>query len=117
MRLPTFSSLLCLAGLISLPVSAFEGDPNIKSIPVCALCGLFTTNTEILTMAPIAPNPQSFSGMNGPLLLLLLLLSTEEKLSRTNDLLDVLLTHATAISRFRFPKPLVRLRRGYRGPR
>lgn len=35
MRLPTLSSLLCLAGLASLPVNAYEGDdPNIKSIPV-----------------------------------------------------------------------------------
>ncbi|KAJ5172829.1 hypothetical protein N7492_005422 [Penicillium capsulatum] len=34
MRLPTFSSLLCLAGLASLPVNAYEGDANIKSIPL-----------------------------------------------------------------------------------
>ncbi|KAJ5758585.1 hypothetical protein N7520_005741 [Penicillium odoratum] len=33
MRLPTLSSLLCLAGLISVPVNAYD-DPNIKSIPL-----------------------------------------------------------------------------------
>ncbi|KAJ5113705.1 hypothetical protein N7456_002239 [Penicillium angulare] len=33
MRLPTLSSLLCLVGLASLPVNAYD-DPNIKSIPL-----------------------------------------------------------------------------------
>ncbi|KAJ5914215.1 hypothetical protein N7504_003098 [Penicillium tannophilum] len=33
MRLPTLSSLLCLAGLVSVPVNAYD-DPNIKSIPL-----------------------------------------------------------------------------------
>ncbi|CAG8024955.1 unnamed protein product [Penicillium nalgiovense] len=32
MRLPSISSLLCLAGLVALPVNAYD-DPNIKSIP------------------------------------------------------------------------------------
>jgi mannose-binding lectin 2 len=35
MLLPRLSSLLCLAGLTTLPVaSAYSGDENIKSIPV-----------------------------------------------------------------------------------
>lgn len=35
MRFPSFSSLLCLAGLASVPVNGYAGDdPNIKSIPV-----------------------------------------------------------------------------------
>ncbi|CAG7984166.1 unnamed protein product [Penicillium salamii] len=33
MRLPSISSLLCLAGLVSVPVSAYD-DANIKSIPL-----------------------------------------------------------------------------------
>ncbi|KAJ6086192.1 hypothetical protein N7486_010473 [Penicillium sp. IBT 16267x] len=33
MRLPTLSSLLCLAGLVSMPANAYD-DPNIKSIPL-----------------------------------------------------------------------------------
>ncbi|KGO49017.1 Concanavalin A-like lectin/glucanases superfamily [Penicillium expansum] len=32
MRLPSISSLLCFAGLVALPVTAYD-DPNIKSIP------------------------------------------------------------------------------------
>ncbi|KAJ9484582.1 hypothetical protein VN97_g8785 [Penicillium thymicola] len=32
MRLPSISSLLCFAGLVALPVNAYD-DPNIKSIP------------------------------------------------------------------------------------
>lgn len=66
MRLPTISSLLCLAGLVSLPVNAYEGDSNVKSIPVGAWCSLFTIKTEVLTITPIAPNPQPFSSMNDP---------------------------------------------------
>jgi len=39
MRLPTLSSLLCLAGLAAVPASAFDGnDPNIRSIPVRTDC-------------------------------------------------------------------------------
>jgi len=34
MRLPSVSSLLCLFGLASVPVAAYEGDPDIKAIPV-----------------------------------------------------------------------------------
>lgn len=35
MRLPTLSSLLCLASLAAVPASAFDGDdPNIRSIPL-----------------------------------------------------------------------------------
>ncbi|OQD75285.1 hypothetical protein PENDEC_c007G01944 [Penicillium decumbens] len=33
MRLPSVSSLLCLFGLASVPVAAYEGDPDIKAIP------------------------------------------------------------------------------------
>ncbi|KAJ6030784.1 uncharacterized protein N7446_000149 [Penicillium canescens] len=33
MRFPSLSSLLCLAGLVSVPVNAYD-DPNIKSIPL-----------------------------------------------------------------------------------
>lgn len=36
MRFPAFSSLLCLAGLATVPTAAYDGDdPNIRSIPVC----------------------------------------------------------------------------------
>lgn len=36
MMLPRLSTLLCLAGLASVPTAnAYEGDDNIKSIPVC----------------------------------------------------------------------------------
>lgn len=66
MRLPTLSSLLCLAGLASLPANAYEGDdPNIKSIPVGFLSDCLL-HAEVLTMTSIAPNPQPFSGMNDP---------------------------------------------------
>jgi mannose-binding lectin 2 len=34
MRLPALSSLLCLVGLASVPVTAYEGDSDIKSIPL-----------------------------------------------------------------------------------
>ncbi|KAJ5569525.1 uncharacterized protein N7459_008955 [Penicillium hispanicum] len=34
MRLPTFSSLLCLTGLASVSVNAYEPDSNIKNIPL-----------------------------------------------------------------------------------
>ena len=41
MRLPSLSSLLCLAGLASVPVNGYAGnDPNIKSIPVSAVCSM-----------------------------------------------------------------------------
>ncbi|KAJ6108684.1 hypothetical protein N7523_010007 [Penicillium sp. IBT 18751x] len=34
MRLPALSSLLCLVGLAAVPTIAYEGDPDIKSIPL-----------------------------------------------------------------------------------
>lgn len=44
MRLPTLSSLLCLAGLVSVPVNAYD-DPNVKSIPVSPVfLGLYAIN-------------------------------------------------------------------------
>lgn len=63
MRLPTFSSLLCLAGLASVPVTAYEGDPDIKSIPVgsCLLTSMRCLGTNY--PGQLASNPQFFSGM------------------------------------------------------
>lgn len=51
MRFPTFSSLLCLAGLASVPVNGYAGDdPNIKSIPVgcCLLVRMRCRGTNLL---------------------------------------------------------------------
>jgi len=51
MRLPTFSSLLCLAGLASVPVNGYAGDdPNIKSIPVgrCLFLRMRCRGTNLL---------------------------------------------------------------------
>lgn len=47
MRLPTLSSLFCLAGLVSVPVTALNED--IKSIPVGPHCLYWTArDTEVL---------------------------------------------------------------------
>jgi hypothetical protein len=58
MRLPSVSSLLCLAGLVSVPVAAYD-DANIKSIPVCQKTHVnidtLGRDLEILTSASSAP--------------------------------------------------------------